>query len=92
MHDYVNLNFSWFFMNHEFIAILVWIMCLFRFSMDIVLLKFQYKGVDVDVIVSNIIKVMMIDLIIEYWKKANDASIRCPKNPTFTYLYRMKHI
>lgn len=39
---------------------------------DNVLLKFQYKGRDVYVLVDEIGKVMLIDLVLEYWEKAEN--------------------
>lgn len=57
-----------------------------------VLLKFQFNGVDVDVMVDDIDKVNLIDLIVEYLDNAEKQNIVQPKYRKFTYLYKMKHV
>lgn len=59
---------------------------------DRVLLKFWYKGKDIDVVVDDIDKISLIDLVIEYWEKAESENVQYPKYAEFTYMYRMKHI
>lgn len=59
---------------------------------DNVVLKFQYLGVDVDVIVEDIDKVNMIDLVMEYWDKIEKMKTTCPWFPSFKYVHKMKHI
>lgn len=58
---------------------------------DNVMLKFQYMGEDVDILVEDIDKVMLIDLIVEYLEKIDRTKMKCPKYPEFSYVYMMKH-
>ncbi|XP_057247010.1 uncharacterized protein LOC104909040 [Beta vulgaris subsp. vulgaris] len=59
---------------------------------EAVVLKFQYKGFDVDLVVSDIDTVNLIDLVIEYEDKARENKIQVSKNPFFNYVFKMKHI
>uniref|UniRef100_A0A803NCC7 Uncharacterized protein n=1 Tax=Chenopodium quinoa TaxID=63459 RepID=A0A803NCC7_CHEQI len=59
---------------------------------DAVVLRFQYRGDDVDLVVEDIDKVNLIDLVIEYWDKATESSKPQPKHPSFQYVYKMKHV
>lgn len=61
---------------------------------DKVVLKFQYKRVDTDVVVDDIDKVIWMDLINEYEELARFNKNSMPKTPlyaTFTYEFKMKH-
>uniref|UniRef100_A0A803MDY6 Uncharacterized protein n=1 Tax=Chenopodium quinoa TaxID=63459 RepID=A0A803MDY6_CHEQI len=59
---------------------------------DVVVLQFQYRGIDVSVNVEDVDKVNLIDLIVEYWEKAKENNVQTPQNPTFQYVYKMKHV
>lgn len=56
------------------------------------MLQFQYKAIDVPILVEDIDKVNLIDLIIEYQEKAKEKNLETPKYPTFKYIYKMKHV
>ncbi|KAL2898418.1 Succinate--CoA ligase [ADP-forming] subunit beta [Bienertia sinuspersici] len=57
-----------------------------------VVLKFQFKGAFVDVVVNDVDMVNLIDLIIEFWEYADRDKIKTPKYPTFSYVYKMQNV
>ena len=59
---------------------------------DNIKLQFQYLGKDVTVVVEDIDKANLIDLIIENWEKAARDNIETPEHPTFNYVFKMKHV
>lgn len=59
---------------------------------DVIILKFQYMGQDVDIIVNDIDKFMLTDLIIEYWEKVEEQKINIPKHPQFPYIHKKDHV
>ncbi|KAL2939597.1 Exportin-1 [Bienertia sinuspersici] len=58
---------------------------------DKIVLKFQYRGSQIDVEVDDVDKVMLIDLVIEYWEKAESNEIMYAKYPEFTYVHKMTY-
>ncbi|KAL2892423.1 Zinc finger CCHC domain-containing protein 12 [Bienertia sinuspersici] len=59
---------------------------------DKIVLKFLYKERDIGIVVEDIDKVMLIDLVIEYWEKAESNNVDYPKFAEFTYNYKMSHM
>ncbi|CAO2820945.1 unnamed protein product [Amaranthus hypochondriacus] len=53
-------------------------------------LKFLYNGIDVDIVVDYIDKVMLIDLINDYWEFFELNSIPTPRYPRFEYLWKIR--
>ncbi|KAL2931920.1 hypothetical protein RDABS01_037330 [Bienertia sinuspersici] len=58
---------------------------------EVLVLKFQYKGYDTDVIVDDPDTANMIDLVIDYQDEAKKVGNPCPRYPSFKYLYKMNH-
>ncbi|KAL2928060.1 hypothetical protein RDABS01_006451 [Bienertia sinuspersici] len=58
---------------------------------DEIVLKFQFRSGDIDVVVEDIDKINLIDVIIDYWDYAVKNGIEMPKFPAFTYIHKMKH-
>ncbi|KAL2896041.1 Protein FAR1-RELATED SEQUENCE 8 [Bienertia sinuspersici] len=56
-----------------------------------IVLKFQYMGKDVDVVVDDVDRVNLIDLVLEYWEGARKTGTLVPNCPTFAYVFKMKH-
>uniref|UniRef100_A0A803N2G4 Uncharacterized protein n=1 Tax=Chenopodium quinoa TaxID=63459 RepID=A0A803N2G4_CHEQI len=59
---------------------------------DNVVLRFQYSGKDTDIVVQDVDKVNLVDLIIEYWEIPEREQTPMPKHPEFTYIHKMKHV
>ena len=59
---------------------------------DKIVLQFQYNGIDVSVVVDDVDKVNLIELIVEYWEIAKEKNIETPEHPTFQYVFKMKHV
>ncbi|KAL2943101.1 Methionine--tRNA ligase [Bienertia sinuspersici] len=59
---------------------------------DNLVLRFQYRGKDTDVVVNDVDKVNLLDLITEYWEICERENTPTPQNPGFTYLHKMKHV
>lgn len=55
------------------------------------MLRFQYRGKDVDLIIDDTDKVMWLDLIIEYEDKAREKRVPMAKYPSFAYAFKQKH-
>lgn len=59
---------------------------------DNVTLKFSHMGQDVDVLVEDIDKAMLMDLVIEYLDMAEKKNHEIPRLPSFSYVNRMTHV
>ena len=59
---------------------------------DCVLLKFVYKGTETEVFVEDIDLVNLLDMIIDYWDKAESMGHLMPKHPSFSYVYKKKNV
>lgn len=75
------------------------LMCFFSYvcvcvcrMVDNVVLKFQYLGKEVDVVVEDVDKVVLVDLIMEYEEKFRKKGFSMPENPSFEYVFKMKHV
>ncbi|KAL2899231.1 putative surface protein bspA-like [Bienertia sinuspersici] len=56
-----------------------------------IVLKFKYRGSEVDVVVDDVDKAMLMDLVIEYWEKAESKHMMFARYPELTYLHKMTH-
>lgn len=59
---------------------------------DNIKLKFEYKSWDIGLMVEDVDKVNLIDLLIDYWDKAEENGVACAKYPKLTYLNKTGHI
>ena len=59
---------------------------------DSVVLKFVYKGKETEVFVKDVDLVNLLDTIIDYWDKAERDEHLMPKHPSFSYVYKKKHV
>lgn len=57
-----------------------------------VALKQWYFGKYINIVVNDIDKVNLIDLVIEYLDKAEQNGVEHPKYPTFVYVHKMRHV
>ncbi|KAL2923076.1 RNA-directed RNA polymerase L, partial [Bienertia sinuspersici] len=54
---------------------------------DNLVLRFQYRGKDTDVVVNNVDKVNLLDLITEYWEICERENTPTPQNPGRELIY-----
>lgn len=59
---------------------------------DNIVLRFQYSGKDTDVVVDDIDKISLIDLILDYWERSEKENTPFPKNPVFSYIFKLKQV
>ncbi|XP_021849008.1 uncharacterized protein [Spinacia oleracea] len=59
---------------------------------DNILLKFMFGTGDVDVVVDDIDKVMLVDLIIDFCDNAVKQKNEIPKFPSFTYMHKNERL
>ncbi len=52
------------------------------------LLKFVYKGTETEVFVEDVDLVNLLDMIQDYWDKAESLGHLMPDHPSFSYLYK----
>ena len=56
------------------------------------MLKFVYKGKETEVFVEDVDLVNLLDMIIDYWDKAEREEHLTPEHPSFSYVYKKKHV
>ena len=59
---------------------------------DNVVLKFLYKGKETEIFVDDVDLVNLLDMIIENWDTAKREEHLMPKHPSFSYLYKKRHV
>jgi hypothetical protein len=51
---------------------------------------FVYKGNETEVFVEDVDLVNLLDMILDYWDKAESLGHLMPDHPSFSYLYKKK--
>ena len=59
---------------------------------DNVVLKFVYKGKETEVFIDDVDLVNLLDMIIDYWDKAEREEHLMPGHPSFSYVYKNRHV
>ena len=56
-----------------------------------IVLRFQYVGDDIDIVVDDVDKVNLLDLVVEYMNIVDSKNLNKPRYPSFAYLHKTKH-
>ena len=59
---------------------------------DSVVLKFVYKGKETKVFVDDVDLVNLLNMIIDYWDKAEKEEHLMLEHPSFSYVYKKRHV
>ena len=59
---------------------------------DSVVLKFLYKGKETEVFVDDVDLVNLLDMITDYWNTVEREEHLMPEHPSFSYLYKKRHV
>ena len=55
-------------------------------------LKFLYKGKETEVFVDDVDLVNLLDMITDYWNTVEREEHLMPEHPSFSYLYKKRHV